>query len=75
MFAEDPDAIKEFSIWFEGFLREESVSKFLEHFVQHALDKPDEAEVILADWSRLYVAEGEVREVVKAEMMAEASDN
>jgi hypothetical protein len=77
-FAEEPDAIKDFSIWFQGFFREESVAEFLERFVQHALEKPGEAEVILADWSRIHVTEDEVRTAVEGEMMTKAesaSDN
>ena len=67
-FSKEPESIKEFSIWFGGFFREASVSQFLEHFVEHALEKAGGEEVILANWSRIHVTEDEVRAVVKREM-------
>jgi hypothetical protein len=67
-FTEAPDAIKEFAIWFQGIFREEAVSELLERFVQRALEKPDDAEVIIANWSRGHATEAEVREVVEREM-------
>ncbi len=69
VFSEAPDAIKEFSIWFQGIFREEQVSRVLESFVQHTLEKPDEVEVILADWSRIHTEESEIRKSVEQEMM------
>ena len=68
-FSVDPDAIKEFSIWFQGIFRNEEVSGLLERFVRHALEKPNEAEVILSDWSRVHVTENEVREIVEQELL------
>ena len=68
-FSADPNAIKEFSIWFQGIFRNEDVSNLLERFVQHALEKPNEAEVILSDWSRIHVAENEVRDIVNQELL------
>ena len=68
--SEEPEAIKEFSIWFGEFFREESVSDLLERFVRHSLEKPGEVEVSLANWSRSHVAEAEVQEIVQREMMA-----
>lgn len=67
-FSADPDAIKEFSIWFQGIFRNGEVSRPLERFVQHALEKPNEAEVLLSDWSRVHVTENEVREIVGQEL-------
>ena len=68
-FSADPNAIKEFSIWFQGIFRKEEVSRLLERFVRHALEKPNEAEVFLSDWSRIHVTENEVREIVNQELL------
>jgi len=67
-FSKQSEAIKEFSIWFESFFRDASVSQFLERFVKHALEKAGDEEVILANWSRIHAAEDEVSAVVKREM-------
>ena len=72
VFSEAPDAIKEFSIWFQGIFRAEQVSRVLEDFVQHALEKPDEVEVMLADWSRIHAEEAEIRKRVEQEIMKRA---
>lgn len=66
-FAEGPDAIKAFSIWFQAFFRDERIIDLLERFVKHALDDPDEIEVALLDWARVHVTEEEVRQVTEAE--------
>ena len=68
-FSADPDAIKEFSVWFQGIFRNEEVSGLLERFVLHALEQPNETEVFLSDWSRVHVTDNEVREIVKQEML------
>lgn len=69
-FSEEPEAIKEFSIWFGEFFREESVSDLLERFVRHSLEKPEAVEVSLANWSRVHVTEAEVQKIVQREMLA-----
>ena len=51
--AESPDAIKTFANWFQAIFREPSVAEVLERLVVHALDKPNDAEVMLTDWTRL----------------------
>ena len=51
--AESPDAIKTFGNWFQAIFREPSVTEVLERLVGHALDEPNDAEVILTDWTRL----------------------
>ncbi|RKU09770.1 hypothetical protein C6503_20545 [Candidatus Poribacteria bacterium] len=51
--AESPDAIKTFGNWFQAIFREPSVAEVLERLVAHALDEPNDAEVILTDWTRL----------------------
>ena len=51
--AESPDAIKTFGNWFQAIFREPSVAEVLERLVVHALDEPNDAEVILTDWTRL----------------------
>ena len=51
--AESPDAIKTFSNWFQAIFRESSVAEVLERLVTSALDEPNDAEVILTDWTRL----------------------
>ncbi len=68
-FSEDPNAIKEFSIWFQGVFRTAEVSDLLERFVRHALEKPNEADVFLSDWSRIHATESEVREIVNQELL------
>lgn len=68
-FSADSEAIKEFSIWFQSIFRNEEVSGLLERFVQHALEKPNEAEVLLSDWSRVHVTDIEVREIVGKELL------
>ena len=67
VFAEDPDAIKAFSLWFQAFFRDEDIIDLLERFVKHALEDSDEMEVALLDWARLHVTEEEVRKVAEAE--------
>ncbi len=66
-FAEEPDAIKAFSVWFQGFFRDERIIDLLERFVTHALDDPGEIEVVLLDWARVHVAEEEVRQAAEQE--------
>ena len=51
--AESPDAIKTFGNWFQAIFREPSVAAVLERLVACALDEPNDAEVILSDWTRL----------------------
>ena len=51
--AESPDAIKTFANWFQAIFREPSVAEVLERLVAHALDEPNDAEVILTNWTRL----------------------
>ena len=51
--AESPDAIKTFGNWFQAIFRESSVAEVLERLVTSALDEPNDAEVILTDWTRL----------------------
>ena len=51
--AESPDAIKTFGNWFQAIFREPSVTEVLERLVACALDEPNDAEVILSDWTRL----------------------
>ncbi len=65
VFAEEPDAIKAFSIWFQAFFRDERVITLLERFVKHALEDSDEIEVVLLDWTRVHVTEEEARQAAK----------
>lgn len=51
--AESADAIKTFGNWFQAIFRESSVAEVLERLVMYALDEPNDAEVILSDWTRL----------------------
>ena len=51
--AESADAIKTFGNWFQAIFREPSVPEVLERIVTCALDEPNDAEVILSDWTRL----------------------
>ncbi|RKU26140.1 hypothetical protein C6499_14005 [Candidatus Poribacteria bacterium] len=51
--AESPDAIKTFGNWFQAIFREPSITTVLERLVACALDEPNDAEVILTDWTRL----------------------
>ncbi len=67
VFAEEPDAIKAFSIWFQAFFRDERVIDLLERFVKHALEDSDEIEVALLDWTRVHVTEEEVRQAAAEE--------
>ena len=66
-FAEEPDAIKAFSIWFQAFFRDEQIIDLLERFVKHALEDSDEIEVVLLDWARVHVTEQEMQQAVKEE--------
>lgn len=50
---ESPDAIKTFGNWFQAIFRESSITTVLERLVACALDEPNDAEVILTDWTRL----------------------
>lgn len=67
VFAEVPDAIKVFSIWFQGFFRDERVIDLLERYVKRSLDDSDAIEVSLLDWTRIHVAEEEVRQAAEEE--------
>ena len=51
--AESPDAVKTFGNWFQAIFRESSVTEVLERLVTYALDEPNDAEVMLTDWTRL----------------------
>ena len=51
--AESPDAIKTFGNWFQAVFREPAVAEVLERLVAQALEEPNDAEVILTDWTRL----------------------
>ena len=66
-FAEEPEVIKAFSIWFQAFFRDERIIDLLERFVKHALEDSDEIEVALLDWARVHVTEEEVRQAAEAE--------
>ena len=66
-FAEEPDAIKAFSIWFQAFFRDGRVIDLLERFIKYALDDSDEIEVVLWDWARVHVTEEEAREAADKE--------
>lgn len=72
-FAEEPDAIKAFSIWFQAFFRDEQIIDLLERFVKHALDDSDEIEVTLLDWTRVHVTEEEVRQATEEERHSDRS--
>ena len=72
-FAEEPDAIKAFSIWFQAFFRDEQIIDLLERFVKHALDDSDEIEVALLDWARVHVTEDEVRQATEEERHSDRS--
>lgn len=73
VFAEEPDAIKAFSIWFQAFFRNDQLISLLERFVKYALDDSDEIEVALLDWARTHVTEGEARQAADKERQASAS--
>ena len=66
-FAQEPDEIKAFSIWFQAFFRDEQIIDLLERFIKYALEDSDEIEVALLDWARIHVTEEEVRQAVKQE--------
>ena len=66
-FAQEPDEIKAFSIWFQAFFRDEQIIDLLERFIKYALEDFDEIEVALLDWARIHVTEEEVRQAVKQE--------
>ena len=72
-FAEEPDAIKAFSIWFQAFFRDARVIDLLERFIKYALDDSDEIEVVLLDWARVHVTEEEAREAVDKEQRSKIS--
>ena len=73
VFAEEPDAIKAFSIWFQAFFRNEQLISLLERFVKYALDDSDEIEVALLDWARVHVTEEEARQAAEKECQPSAS--
>ena len=66
-FAEESDAIKAFSIWFQAFFRDERVIDLLERFVKYALEDSGDIEVTLLDWTRSHATEEEVRQIVEEE--------
>ena len=73
VFAEEPDAIKGFSVWFQAFFRDERVMDLLERFVKNALEDSDEIEVSLLDWARIHVAEEEARQAAEDERPSSTS--
>ena len=72
-FAEQPDAIKAFSLWFQAFFRDERIIDLLERFVKHTLEDSDGIEVALLDWSRVHVTEAEVQQAAKKERHSDRS--
>ena len=72
-FAEEPDAIKAFSIWFQAFFRDERVIDLLERFVKYALDDSDEIEITLLDWARVHATEQETQQAAQTELSSSES--
>ena len=72
-FAEEPDAIKAFSIWFQAFFRDERIIDLLERFVKYALEDSDDIEVALLDWARVHVTAEEIREAAEVERQSSVS--
>ena len=73
VFAEEPDAIKAFSIWFQAFFRDERLISVLERFVKHALDDCEGIEVALLDWTRIHVTEEEAQKAAETEHQPSAA--
>lgn len=72
-FAEEPDPLKTFSIWFQAFFRDERIIDLMERFVQHALEDSDEMEIVLLDWARIHVTEEEARRAAEKEHISRQS--
>lgn len=67
VFSESPTAIKTFGIWFQAIFREPPVAETLERLVVCALEQPNNVEVGLTDWSRMYAPEAEVEKAIHTE--------
>ena len=72
-FAEGPDPLKAFSIWFQAFFRDERIIDLMERYVQHALDDSEEMEIVLLDWTRVHVTEEEARRAAVREHISRQS--
>lgn len=73
IFAEEPDPLKAFSIWFQAFFRDEQIIDLMERFVKHSLEDSEEMEIVLLDWARVHVTEEEARCAAKREHISRQS--
>lgn len=73
IFAEEPDPLKAFSIWFQAFFRDQRIIDLMERFVKHSLEDSDEMEIVLLDWARIHVTEEEARCAAEKEHISRQS--
>lgn len=67
VFSESTDAIKRFTIWFQAIFRDQKISGFLESLVRCALDDPEQIDIILSDWTRIYTSSDDNQAAIDAE--------
>lgn len=68
VFSESTDAMKRFTIWFQAIFRDEKVSMILEQLIICALDDPDEVDINLTDWTRIYTSRDDMQTAIDIEV-------
>ena len=67
VFSESTDAMKRFTIWFQEIFRDQKVSGFLERLIRCSLDDPEQIDIILSDWTRIYTSSADNQAAIDAE--------
>ena len=67
VFSESTDAMKRFTIWFQEIFRDQKVSGFLERLIRCSLDDPQQIDIILSDWTRIYTSSDDNQAAIDAE--------
>ena len=68
VFSKSSDAMKRFTIWFQAIFRDEKVSTILEQLIRSALDDPDEVDINLSDWTRIYTSSDDIQTAIDIEV-------
>ncbi|RKU26562.1 hypothetical protein C6497_13395 [Candidatus Poribacteria bacterium] len=68
VFSESTDAMKRFTIWFQAIFRDEKVSMILEQLIICALEDPDEVDINLTDWTRIYTSRDDMQTAIDIEV-------
>ena len=74
VFSESSDALKSFSIWFQGLFRDAHIASTLERIVDFALEEGGDITVELSDWTRVHTLPKDVQNVVQTEIEKKSID-